>query len=160
MNTKTRTYNYMESFDADEMHEQSKKWLSELSFIKDEQQFLNNLIQSFAIKINDQKEFGQINDFKNAIAENKRQLNPIFKQVQKHLNQLEIMIDDLNQLDMEQAYRKTHKKLFLKMNKYLLSYRMIKERGFVKLSSILKSNKQRLTLGNPEYKISTVSKKS
>jgi hypothetical protein len=112
------------------------------------------------IKINDQKEFGHINNTKNTIAENKRLLNPIFKQVQKHLNQLEIMIDDVNQLDMEQAYRKTHKKLFLKMKKYLLSYTMIKERGFVKLSSILKSNKQRLTLGNPEYKLSTVSKKS
>lgn len=149
---------YTEWFDADEMHEHSKKWLSELSFIQDEQQFLKNLIQSFAIKPLDKKEFGQVDDFKKSIDENRRKLNPILKQVQKHMNQLEIMMDDVNQLEMEQAYRKTHKKLYMKINQYLLDYRSVKQRGFSKLSAILKTGKNKIALGNPDYKLRAIPK--
>ncbi|WP_281541251.1 hypothetical protein [Maribacter aestuarii] len=158
MSTKQTAKSYIEWFSAGEMHEHSKKWLSELSFIKDEQEFLKNLIQSFAIKPLDKKEFGRINDFKNALAENKRRLNLIFKQVQKHMGQLEIMMDGVDQIEMEQAYRKTHKKLFLKMNNYLLDYRTVKKKGFVQLSSILKHGKQKIALGNPNYEVRKINK--
>lgn len=154
MGVKTSNYSDMEWFDAEEIHERSKKWFSELCFIKDEQRFLENLIQSFAIKPIDKKEFGQINDFKNAIAENKKRLTPILEQVQKHMNQLEIMMDDVNHLEMERAFTKTHKKLFLKMSTYRMDYQTVKGKGFVKLSSILKTGKQKLALGNPDYKMS------
>ncbi|SKB26006.1 hypothetical protein [Maribacter arcticus] len=151
-------YTYIDSYSAEDMHEHSKKWFSELSFIKDEQRFLINLIHSFAIKPIDKNEFSKTEDFRNDIEENQKRLNPIIKQVQKHMNQLEIMIDGVNQLEMEQAYRKTHKKLFQKVNQFLLDYRTVKERGFAKLSSILKSTKQKKVLGNPNYQISTIKK--
>ncbi len=135
------------------MHEQTKGWFSELSFIKDEQQFLNNLIQSFAIKPIEEKEFALINDFKKAIADNQHRLNQLTKQVQKHMNQLEIMLDDVNQHEMEKAYQKTHKSLYQRLNKYFLDYRTVKERGFAKLTHILKNTK-RIALGNPTYRLS------
>ncbi|SDE35009.1 hypothetical protein SAMN05421636_104439 [Pricia antarctica] len=138
----------------EEMHEQSKRWFSELSFIKDEQQFLNNLIQSFSIKPIEVKEFALINDFKMAIAENQHRLIPILKQVQKHRNQLEIMLDSVNQHEMEKAYKKTHENLYRKLNKYFLDYRTVKERGFAKLTHILKNTKK-IALGNPEYRLSS-----
>lgn len=151
-------YTYIDSYSAEDMHEHSKKWFSELSFIKDEQRFLISLIQSFAIKPIDKKEFSRTEEFRKDIEENQKILNPIIKQVQKHMNQLEIMIDGVNQLEMEQAYRKTHKKLFQKVNQILLDYRTIKERGFAKLSSILKSTKQKKALGNPDYQVRIVNK--
>ncbi len=147
-------YKYIEWFDAAEMHEHSKDWFSELTFIKDEQQFLNNLIKSFAVKAIDKESFGKIKDFKSELAENHRSLMALFKMVQKHMNQLEIMIDDVDQLEMEKAYRITHKELFAKVDEYLLAYRAIKEIGFESLSAILKANK-RLSLGNPDYKLRT-----
>ena len=150
----------MEWFSADEMHEHSKKWLSELSFIRDEQEFLKNLIQSFAIKSLTKLEFTRINDFKNAITENRRRLNLISKRVQKHMNQLEIMIDGVNQLEMEKAYKKTHKLLYQKVNNYLLDYRTVKEKGFAQLASILKTAKQKIALGNPDYKVRNVNKET
>lgn len=151
-------YTYIDSYSAEDMHENSKKWFSELSFIKDEQRFLISLIQSFAIKPIDKKEFSRTEEFRKDIEENQKILNPIIKQVQKHMNQLEIMIDGVNQLEMEHAYRKTHKKLFQKVNQILLDYRTIKERGFAKLSSILKSTKQKKALGNPDYQVRIVNK--
>ena len=74
------------------------------------------------------------------------------------MNQLRIMVDDVNQLDMEKAYKKTHKKLYSMMNLYLLDYRTVKERGFAKLSAILKAEKQKIALGNPDYKLTVDNK--
>jgi hypothetical protein len=158
MVTRKTKIEHIEWFDAEEMHEHSKKWFSELSFIKDEQQFLKNLIQTFAIKPLNKIQFGRLEGFKKAIEENEYRLELLFKKVQKHMNQLRIMVDDVNQLDMEKAYKKTHKKLYLMVNVYLLDYRTVKERGFVKLSSILKSEKEKSAFGNPDYKITNVNK--
>ncbi len=147
-----RPQKHIEWYDTSEMHEHSKEWFSELSFIKDEQQFLNNLIESFALKPLDKKVFKQLSDFKKSITENHGRLISIFKQVQKHMNQLEILLDDVNQIEMEKAYRKTHEKLFMKVNEYLIGFRNIKQSGFSNLTHLLKENKK-IALGNPEYKL-------
>lgn len=156
MNTKTEMHNYQDGFSPEEMHEHSKKWLSELTFIKDEQQFLNTMIQSFAIKPLNKNEFSQIDSFKTGITENQRKLKQLLAQLQKHMNQLIIMMDGVNQLEMEKAYNKTHKKLIQRIDNYLLDYRTIKERGFVKLTSILKKGKEKIALDNPEYGVRTM----
>jgi hypothetical protein len=153
MSAKTTTYEYKEWFSAQKMHEDSKAWFSELSFIKDEQRFLNSLLLSFATKPLDSGAFGRINDFKNAITKNRRRLNIIYKQVQKHMNQVDILVDGVNQIEMEKAFVKTHKTLHLRMNNYILDYRTIKERGFANLASILKTGKQKKALANPDYRI-------
>ena len=145
-------HKYIEWYDVGEMHEHSKEWFSELSFIKDEQQFLNNMIQSYAVKPLDKIAFKQLADFKKSIAENQYRLISIFKQVQKHMNQLDILLDDVNQSEMEKAYRKTHKKLFMKVKEYQIGFRNIKQRGFSNLTRLLKENKK-IALGNPEYKL-------
>ena len=147
-------YKYIEWFDAGEMHCHSKEWFSELSFIKEEHHFLNKLIQSFAIKTLDKAAFSHLKEFKAALIENQRVLIQLFKKVQKHMNQLEIMIDDVDQLEMERAYRVTHKTLLAEMDAFLIDYRTIKEKGFNRLGKILKEKKL-LSLGNPDYKIKT-----
>jgi hypothetical protein len=141
MKPRTLKYRYVERLSAEEMHEDSKEWFSELSFVKDEQQFLNHIIQYFAVKPLYNKELERINDFTDSLGESQYYLNSLYKQVQKHMNQLEIMIDDVGQMYMERAYRSTHLKLLLKVNRYLQDYRAVKERGFVKLSMILKEEK-------------------
>ena len=153
MNTKSGMHNYQEWFSPEEMHEQSKKWLSELKFIEDEQQFLNTIIQSFAIKPLNKNEFLQINSFKTGLTENQRKLKQLSTQVQKHINQLVIMMDGVNQLEMEKAYNKTHKSLLQTIDKYLLEYRTLKEKGFIKLTSILKEGKEKIALNNPDYQV-------
>jgi hypothetical protein len=141
MKTEKKKYSYTEWNSADELNEHSKKWLSELLFIKDEQQFLLNLIQSFSTKTISKNQLAQLEDFKNSINENEIMLHGKISQVKKHINQLKILVDGVNQLEMEHGYKKTHKELFKSINKYLLDYRTVKERGFAKLTSIMKSTK-------------------
>jgi hypothetical protein len=154
MNTDPTKYRYVEWLSAEEMHGHSKEWFSNLVFIRDEQQFLNRLIESFAIKPLDKKEVKRLMAFKKALAESQHRLDSLYKQVQKHINQLEIMTHDVNQLEMEKAYRNTQGKLLMKVNKYLQDYRAVKDRGFANLSAILKKGKSKKALGNPDYKVS------
>lgn len=154
METKSSKYRYVEWLSAEEMHEHCKEWLSELSFIREEQIFLHHLIESFAIKPLDKIGIGRLLDFEKALEGSKHRLDSLFKQVQKHSNQLEIVTDDVNQLDMERAYRSTHRGLLMKVNKYLLDYRTVKDRGFAKLKAMLKNEKTKKALGNPDYKVS------
>jgi hypothetical protein len=154
MNTNSTKYRYVEWLSAKEMHEHSKEWLSELSFIREEQLFLKHLIESFALKPLDKIGIGRLLDFEKALEGSKHRLDSLYKQVQKHDNQLEIVTDDVNQLDMERAYRSTHRGLLMKVNKYLLEYRTVKDRGFAKLKAILKKGKIKKALGNPDYKVS------
>ena len=147
-----KAHKKIEWFDASEMHEHSKEWFSELSFIKYEQKFLDQLIQSFAIKPLDKNALKLLTDFKKSISENHIRLILLFKQVQKHMNQLEILLDDVNQPEMEKAYRKAHKKLFMKVNEYQVVFRNIKQAGFSNLTQLLKENKK-IAIGNPEYKL-------
>lgn len=156
MNTKVPKYTYTEWFTKEEMHENLKTWFSQLSFVKDEHRFLNNLIQSFAIKTLSKQEFEKIKEFKKALVETQKMLNPIIKQVQKQMNQLEIMIDKVDELEKEKTYTKLHKKLLSNVNKYLLNYSSVKEKGFMNLSSILKKEQGRIFIGNPEYKLSKI----
>lgn len=128
---------------AQEMHEHSKEWFSILSFVKDEQQILTYMIHFFINKTLNKKELMRLYDFEKSLDESRLWLNSLYKQVQKHMNQLEIILDDVCQKNMEQAYFKTHREFFMTINNYLLDYKAVKERGFVKLSSILKEEKSK-----------------
>ena len=72
-------------FTAEEMHEHSKQWVSELTSVRDEQQFLKNLIQSLAIRPIHKKEFGLLDTFNKALIERHRKLEAIIKQVKKQV---------------------------------------------------------------------------
>ncbi|MFS4467865.1 hypothetical protein [Maribacter sp. 2210JD10-5] len=145
-------YRYKEWFDAGEMHEHSKEWFSELSFIRDEQKFLDKLITSFATKSLDRKKFKKLDDFRIAIQKNQQIVMSLLKKIQSHMNRLELLTDKVDQLDMEKAYRKKHKELFNNVENHVLDFKRIKQEGFLTLTDLLKDSK-RMAIGNPEYKL-------
>ncbi|NNK40881.1 MAG: hypothetical protein HKP45_09540, partial [Winogradskyella sp.] len=49
----------VEWLNADEMHDASKKWLSELEFVADEQLFFDDLIKSYTLQLIDSKYFNK-----------------------------------------------------------------------------------------------------
>ena len=50
---------YVEWLNAELMHEESVKWLSELKFIKDEEHFFEDLIKLFTLQLIDSKNFSK-----------------------------------------------------------------------------------------------------
>lgn len=146
MNTKEHKKNYVEWLSPEEMHDMSIQWFSELMFIKDEQFFLNNLIKSYTIQLTDKEVFEKSKELVTALLEAEKEVVSLMKKVQVHNNQLEIMVDDVDQLKMEKAYKATHNKLLLAVNAYGNRYRTIKERLFKLVSKVMKLDKQKRLL--------------
>ena len=143
---KTSKISYFEWISAEEMHEQSKDWFMQLNFIRDEQRFFQDLIKNHTLDILDEKLFGESKEVVELLAGMEKSLIPLFKEVQKHKNQLEIMVDDVDQPEMEKAYQKSHQRLSKKMGSYVLKYRSLKEKIFSLLKTVLKKRKRRRLL--------------
>jgi len=141
-----RKYRYFEWLGAEEMHEHSLQWLSELKFIRDEQMFLNNLVTSYTVELTDIGIFEESKNVVDQLQKAEIDVVPLFKKVQKHENQLEIMVDDVDQPKMEKAYIETHKQLLSSINDYSLRYRAIKEKLFKLVSKTMKKSKQKRLL--------------
>ncbi|MDL5512078.1 hypothetical protein QSE00_09660 [Arenibacter sp. M-2] len=131
----------IEWLDPNEMHEASLKWMSELKFIRDEQLFLNDLVKSYTSQLTDSAVFKESKEIIGAITSAEKEVIALMKKVQAHENQLEIMLDQIDQLKMEQAYTETHWELNSEMAKYSNQYRELKSRLFKLVTKVMKKDK-------------------
>lgn len=146
METKANKRKFREWFSADELHEESKKWLSELKFTKDEQKFLNNMVKDYTLDIIDSDMFKTVQPVVESLNKAEKDLEDLFKKVQLHENQLQIMVDDVNQDKMEAAYLDTHNDLAMEVSDYFVKYRDSKTRIFDIVSNVIKRKKQKRLL--------------
>ena len=70
----------------------------------------------------------------------------LFKKVQLHENQLQIMVDDVDQNKMENAYLDTHSELAKEVEGYFARYRESKTKIFDIVSKVIKRKKQKRLL--------------
>ncbi|APZ45475.1 hypothetical protein BW723_03805 [Polaribacter reichenbachii] len=134
---------YKEWLSADEMHHNSKEWLSELEFVRDEHLFFKNLISSFTLQLIDKKNFAEskklIKKLNISILENEE----LFNLIKNHENNLEIIIDEINQIEKETAYKTEHLELRFSIKKFLENYKELKVRLFNIIKDIKKTEKQK-----------------
>ncbi len=140
------TPRYIEWISPEEMHSATLSWLSELEFIKVEQQFLNGLVKSYTEQLIDHKIYDRSKKIVGEILDAEKELVGLLKKVQVHENQLEIMIDDVDQPRMEKAYRETHLDLMRVMQRYLEDYRKLKAQLFTLLTKVIRQEKQKRLL--------------
>jgi len=145
METSTKNYGYIEWLSAEEMHDATKLWLSELKFAKDEQRFLNSLVKSHTLQLTDKDVFATSKKLVEALVSAERELVILMKKVQSHENLLEIMVNGVDELRMEKAYLETHWQLTSETRKYLNAYRLLKTQLFDLVSKVMKKNKRLLT---------------
>ncbi len=140
------TPRYIEWISPEEMHHTTLNWLSELKFIKDEQEFLNRLVKSYTEALIDHRIYDKSKLLVGEILDAEKELEMLLKKVQVHENQLDIMIDDVDQPKMEKAYRDTHVELMQIMERYLETYRGLKRQLFELLSKVIRQEKQKRLL--------------
>ncbi|WP_437395831.1 hypothetical protein [Flagellimonas lutimaris] len=146
METKSNKRKFREWFSADELHEESKKWFSELKFAKDEQKFLNSMVKDYTLDIIDSDMFQTIQPVVESLSKSEKDLVDLFKKVQLHENQLQIMVDEVNQEKMEEAYLDTHNDLAMEVQDYFEKYRDSKTKIFDIVSNVIKRKKQKRLL--------------
>lgn len=146
METTRKKHHYVEWLDAEEMHDASKKWMSELKFTKDEQLFLNDLVKSYTLQLIDSKIFNESQKIIKEIAKAEKEVVVLMKKVQSHENLLEIMVNEVDELKMEKAYLETHWELTDKIDRYIINYRNLKAALFKVISGLMKKGKQKRLL--------------
>ncbi|MEC3966441.1 hypothetical protein [Flagellimonas halotolerans] len=146
METKLNKRKFREWFSADELHEESKRWSSELKFARDEQKFLNQMVKDYTLDIIDSDMFKSVQPVVESLDKLEKDLVDLFKKVQLHENQLQIMVDEVNQEKMEEAYLDTHNDLGKEIEDYFVKYRDSKTKIFNIVSNVIKRKKQKRLL--------------
>ena len=146
MEAKTKRRKFREWFSAEELHEESKKWSSELKFARDEQKFLNQMVKDYTLDIIDSDMFKTIQPVVESLNKSEKGLVQLFKKVQLHENQLQIMVDEVDQERMEEAYLDTHSQLGREVVDYFVKYRESKTNMFDLVSKVIKRKKQKRLL--------------
>ncbi len=142
MKVKEKTHRYIEWISPEDMHTETVEWLSELNFVRDEQDFLNSLVKHYTIQLTDAGRFEKSKAIVGGILDAEKEVKVLMKKIQAHENQLDIMVDDIDQPTMERAYKETHRELMVLMQRYLEGYRGLKKRLFSLISKVIKKEKQ------------------
>ena len=137
---------YIEWLNAEQMHEASKEWLSELRFIRDEHLFFEDLITSYTLQLIAPDKFADNKELIDVFNESQKRNNTIIEAVKIHENELKIMVDGINQIEKEKAYIQEHKDLILIINDFLKEYKLIKKQLFDIIKNIKKEEKLRRLL--------------
>ena len=138
--------NYVEWLSAGQMHEASKEWLSELRFIKDEHLFFEDLIKSYTLQLISPEKFSNNKEIIDALNRSQKKNNFFIEAVKIHENELKIMVDGINQLREEEAYKKEHRGLIIEISEFKKNYISLKMQLFDILKTIKKEEKQRRLL--------------
>lgn len=148
MKTSGKQIKYNEWLSADELHNNSQTWLSKLRFAQGEQTFLNNLIKDYTLDLLDSKIFPEVKPSINSLQKMQHELAVLLKKIILHEKQLQIMVDDVDQLKMENAYLDTHVELTTDVNVYFKEYEGVKTKIFNIISSVIKKRKRKRLLSH------------
>jgi hypothetical protein len=146
MKTTKKQPKYVEWLNAEDMHQASRNWLSELNFIKDEQHFLEDLIKSYTLQLIDNSNFEKSKKIVDGLNKLQKKNKSLIKAVNIHESDLKIMVDGIDQIKEEQAYKNKHRELIIYVSKYLKDYRALKAKLFDVIKAVMKKGKQKRLL--------------
>lgn len=139
--TKTQT-KYLELMNASEMHQASNKWSSELSFIKDEQLFFDDLVTTYTLQLLDKTEFENNKEIIDVLNRSQKKTDELLNIVRTHNNDLEILVDKIKHPLEEANYKKEHKELLNVLSEFFIEYKNLKTQLFQIFKDILKEEKE------------------
>jgi len=139
---------YIEWLSADEMHEASRKWLSELKFIADEHLFFQDLVKTYTLLPVNSEEFSDTVEIVDALNKSQRRNNELIEIVKTHENDLEVIVNNINQPKEESAYKSEHRGLIVVMSDFFEEYGSLKSQLFQIIKDLIKKDKQQRLLEN------------
>ncbi|OIQ18755.1 hypothetical protein [Lacinutrix sp. MedPE-SW] len=148
METQNKKIKYLKWFSADEMHEGSKKWMSELKFIKDEHTFFEDLIKNYTLQLIGDSNFLNIKNTIDELQISKKQAVQLLEVIKNHEKDLELIVDNKNQIEEEKAYKKEHAEIIEVMGYYFSKYKKLKTSFFKIITAVLKKEKQQQLLSS------------
>lgn len=119
----------------------TKKWLSEIEFIKVEQEFLKELITDHIIGLCKTDNFSNAKLLLNGINHESKLGEILTASIKEHRINLALLIENIY-LKREDDFRKDQKLLKNEVDNYIQNFRYIKEQVFELVLFIMKNEKQ------------------
>ena len=129
-------------YSAERMHDMSKTWLSELQFIKDEQQFLEDLITDYTHQIINDDALDRAQDAATALQRTIRGNHKLILALTEHENELSLMVDGIDQLEKEQQYKPEHLEFTKTISAFFYDYKAVKMEIFNLVKTLMQRDKQ------------------
>lgn len=139
---------YIAWLSADDMHEASKKWLSELYFTADEHLFFQDLVKTYTLLLVNTETFSNTVEIIDALNRSQKRNNELIEIIKTHENDLEVIVDDINQPKEESAYKSEHRELANIMSDFYQEYTSLKSQLFHIIKNVIKKDKQERLLDN------------
>lgn len=137
---------YIRWRDPQGLHEDSVTCVSELRFARDELKFLNDLIASHTLELLSENHYKSSKELIDKISTMKKGLKPLIKNMVKHSNNLETLLDEVDVPDEEDDYKVAHYNLMFEAVSFLSKFKKLKRRVFRLIKEILKEKKKRKLL--------------
>src|SRR5210317_2050231 len=141
MKTTKEFYNYLEEHSTSEMHLESKHYLMELYFIRDEQHFFEELFEEYSFQLIVTEKFSE----NRAVIENWSKLQEknaeYIENLLEHDKKLELLINS-EQNVTEVKYILWHKNLIKDVREHIRNYKEVKRSIFNIIKAIMKQQKQ------------------
>lgn len=142
MKTKEKQLKYIEWLNASDMRENTRKWLSELEFVRDEELFLDDLIKSYTLQLIDSKHFEESKKIVDRLKEFHKKTDNMMNLVKSHERKLKVMVDGIDQNKEEDNYKDEHRWLTKSVEQFLKKYWIFKSQMFHLIKNIIKEQKQ------------------
>ena len=146
MKTSSTHLKFIKFHNPEELHEDTLTCLSQLLFIRDELDFLNELIKDYTLDLISEKLFENSKAIANELIGLKKELKPLIFKVENHKNNLQMLLDDDNVPNELEDYKDLHYKLMFKAVAFNASFKTLKKRIYILIKDIMKTNKSKRLL--------------
>jgi hypothetical protein len=121
----------------EELHQESKKWISHLYFMADEITFFDHLLNSYVFEPDTPALFEDLQKHKDSLVESKKLCSKIMTNVVDHENKLGGLLEILNST-LDHAYQTKHQQHRVEVEACLENFRRLKSGLYAYSSGILK----------------------
>lgn len=132
------------------LHRISQRWIADLTFLNDENAFLQDLINLHFIDLCNYDLLPTTRKFSARIAKASKKNNLLLMQLQTHEKQLATLFES-EHFKGESNFRKSHKKLAKSFDQHVQSNKIVKNRVFSIIKQIMKHQKQKKLLTPIDY---------
>lgn len=130
-----------------DMHDDSKKWLSELALAKDEHQFFEDLLNSTSLDII-AEDCADKFEFTYAVNRSEKQVNKLIGMIKSHENKMDCIGNDKIKVDI---YKYEHRTLSNIIRSYKNNFNRLKSQLFDIAKRVKKEEKTRRLINRKDY---------
>ena len=129
------------------LHNKTKHWISEIEFIKIEQDFLKELLVEHVMGLCTSNNYKNAKLYLKGIYHEKILGEKLIASIKEHQINLALLLENIY-LKKEDSFRKDHEHLKIELLNYIDNFKYIKEQVFELVLNIMNKEKQKKLLAN------------